>query len=477
MNYAEALQQLSQLGMLGIKPGTERLAEALRRLENPQDRFVSLHIAGTNGKGSTAAFSASLLVQAAGQAQSQANAIKPVRVGLYTSPHLCRVRERIRLTDENAPQLRECSEDEFASALSRIFAACAAPPVVELTFFEVVTAAAFLIFAEQGVEVAVIETGLGGRLDATRLCLAEATVVTSIGFDHTELLGPTLSAIAREKAGIFRPGVPAIVACDDDAARAVLIAEAQRVAAPLWLYEPRGEAGVTKLAELPESLVPALPLVGAHQKRNAALALFGVLSLKLARQPELHAALRRPDVQRAGLSATRWPGRLERIWPAEDSTQAAAIATRLETPLPAGCEVWLDAAHNPEGAEVLARFIADSRGDRALTVLFGVVAGKDAAAMVAPLAHAQQVILTRPPSPRGLDPAQLLPILQRPAEVIADWQPALDRAIAATRPGGILLIYGSLFLIGALRSLWFGEAMDPLWLQDPAARRSAQGTS
>ena len=242
---------------------------------------------------------------------------------------------------------------------------------------------------------------------------------------------------------------------------------------PLHL-QTRDEASVKPLPPLPLALHDAISLAGAHQKRNAALALSAVQALPLPHHPQVYAALRRESVQRAGLAHTLWPGRLERLWPpAQGAPDSATVAARLRTALPAGCEIWLDAAHNPEGAAALSQFLDETRGERPLSILLGVVAGKDAAAMCQPLRAAGQVILTRPPSPRGLDSAQLLPIvspfLTRPAQLADDFSEALRLAIAQTEPSGLLMIYGSLFLIGAIRSLWHAEPMDPLWVQDPMA--------
>jgi dihydrofolate synthase/folylpolyglutamate synthase len=462
MTYARALQYLSQLARFGMKPGTDRLAEVLRRLSDPQERFLCLHIAGTNGKGSTAAFSASLLLHAAAAARGKADSAPP-RIGLYTSPHLCRVRERIQIDGS------ECQEAEFADVVARVKAAAAGPSTIDLTFFEVLTAAAFLLFAERAVRVAVIETGLGGRLDATRLCQAGSTVITSIDLDHTEVLGGTLPEIAREKAGIFRAGVPAFVACDDAAARAMLCAEARRLAAPLWLYDHRGEPEAHPLPALPEKLRAVVPLVGAHQQRNAALALAAVTMLP---DPELAAAAQREAVQSAGLRATRWPGRLERLWPSS-AVDAGALFSRLSALPPPGSEVWIDAAHNPEGSRALSRYLDAVSPAKPLTVLFGVVAGKAAMEMTEPLLRAKRIFLTRPPSPRGLAPEVLavaLGPLGLPAATVVtpdDIDQALRQALRATDDGGLLLIYGSIFLIGAVRSLWFDEPCDPLYLQDP----------
>lgn len=470
MDFAESLQYLANLAPLGIQPGTERLAAVLARLGNPQERFLAIHVAGTNGKGSTSAFCAALLLAAAQAAGS------PTRIGLYTSPHLTRVRERIQL-GEPTSGLRECSEAEFAAALTAVQAAASAMPPVELTFFEVFTAAAFQLFAQQGVELAVIETGLGGRLDATRLCRAGVTVITSIGLDHTEFLGPTLRHIAREKAGIFRAGVPALVACDDAEARAEIRSEAARVGAPLWLYAHQGEPDAQPLPPLPAPLQGLLPLAGQHQHRNAALAVAAATHLP----HPLAEVLKRETVQADGLRLAHWPGRLERLHPGIAGQQALA---ELGVKLAQGVEVWIDAAHNPEGSHALAEFLRTQRQGRPLCVLFGVVAGKSATEMTEPLADAARIFLTRPPSPRGLPPdalAQLLfdaglPMTDR-VETVADqpnepsWKTGLRRALAATPPGGLLMIYGSIFLIGVVRALWHSETVDPLWLQDPAARR------
>lgn len=474
MDYAESLQYLTQLAPLGIQPGTERLAQVLSRLGNPQERFVAIHIAGTNGKGSTSAFCAALLLEAARSVKSS------VRIGLYTSPHLTRLRERIQLGDSagGVSELRECSEAEFAAALTAVQAAAAAGPVVELTFFEVLTAAAFHYFAAQAVELAVIETGLGGRLDATRLCRAGVTAITSIGLDHTELLGPTLRHIAREKAGIFRANVPAVVACDDPEARDELRREAQRVGAPLWLYGHRGEPDAQPLPPLPAPLQALLPLAGQHQHRNAALAIAAVTRLP----HPLAEVLRRETIQADGLRAARWPGRLERIWPHAAAGKQALAELRLT--LAPDIEVWIDAAHNPEGSHALADFLTQERRGRALCVMFGVVAGKSATEMLEPLRDAERIFLTRPPSPRGLPPDALARALtdagampKCPVEVVGDlpdepgWKSALRQALAATPAGGLLMIYGSIFLISAVRAHWYGEVVDPISLQDPAARR------
>lgn len=435
MDYEEARAWLRSLSLHGVQLGTGRVAQALARLGDPQRRFRALHIGGTNGKGSTAAFAAALLLRAARELPPAA-AEGRVRIGLYTSPHLLRLTERVRLSGAADPeQLGECAPAQLAAALQEVRTAAAS---LTLTYFEALTAAAFLLFAQQGVEVAVVEVGLGGRLDATALCNPFCTLITSIGLDHVELLGPTLSDIAREKAGIFRPGVPAYIACRDPLARRVLLGEAARVGAP-----------VADPAPLSPQLAALLPLMGRHQRDNAALALAGVrhAPTKIG-QITAHA-----EVQREGLRAARWPGRLERLLRRPD-----------------GAELWVDAAHNPEGAAALADWLRSEQAGRPLLALFGVVAGKQAEDMLAPLRMAQRVVLTRPPSERGRDPRELLPLLggEHPEVAVEpDVAAALDRALAHTPAGGVLLCYGSIFLVAEVRRLLLNEPADSFAVQDP----------
>ena len=479
--YAAALQHLSQLALYGIQPGTERLAAVLSRLGDPQSIIPAIHIAGTNGKGSTAAYCASLLLQAAGALQKRGGA--STRVGLYTSPHLQRVRERIQFSTDPDSGLRECSEEEFVRALAAVRAAAESAPAVTLTFFEALTALAFVLWREVGVDLAVVETGLGGRLDATRLCAARVTVITSIGLDHVELLGPTLADIAREKAGIFRPGVPAIAAAESAQVRSVLQAEAQRIGAPLRLYQPVDpkylrsleppHASAETVAQprvqpLDAELAAVIPLAGEHQLRNAALAVAAVQQFLDQDDGPLQGLLGDPRLVRDGLSRTRWPGRLERLQPAAFAPQSPAVA------LSSGAELWLDAAHNPEGAAALDLWLEQKLQARPLTVLFGAVAGKQISDMTAPLGRANHVVLTRPPSPRGLSAEELAaklavdPALQKiQMEQVEEVGPALQAALRQTPPGGLLLVYGSIFLIAAVRALVYGEEVDVLTVQDP----------
>ncbi|MES1158229.1 MAG: Mur ligase family protein, partial [Haliangium ochraceum] len=287
--YVDLLARLDRARASGVALGLDSTRAVLSALGDPQRRPVTVHIAGTNGKGSTAAMTAAIL-RAAG-----------ISSGLYTSPHLCRFTERIRIDGGEA-------DGDTLAALAEPIAATG----ISLTYFELATVLAFSMFARAGVEAAVIETGLGGRLDATTTCDPVATAITSIALDHAELLGPTVAHIAREKAGIAKRGVPLFLAPVAPDADAEIAAIAERVGAPLRRFGVEFDAAAVN---------PALG--GAHQTTNAAVA------VALARAAA--GAVGRPLSARhieAGLRDVVWPGR--RDWVAPD-------------PL-------LDCAHHPQGA-------------------------------------------------------------------------------------------------------------------------------
>lgn len=402
MTYARLLEQLFALRRFGMRPGLGGMRALLARLGDPQERLAVVHVGGTNGKGSTAAFVESAL-RAGGK-----------RTGLYTSPHLLRFTERIRLGGA------ELTQQEAAALGERVFAASSG----EHTFFEIATAMAFVAFAERGVDVAVIEVGLGGALDATNVVTRPlVTVVTGIALDHTEVLGDTPAAIAREKAGIFKPRVPAVIACDDLSARVVLLGKAARVRAPAYLFG----------RDFDDGGLPPLGLDGAHQRRNAALARQALALLPSSLRPGR-------EMLADGFARVRWPGRLERL----------------------SARVLVDAAHNEEGARALAAALPD--GER--TLILGVVADKDARAIIEALVpRVRRVIATAPPSPRALAPERLAALIPG-AETATDLQAALR--LAGDDP---VVVAGSVFLVGEARRLVLGEAADPLPVQDPVGQK------
>jgi dihydrofolate synthase/folylpolyglutamate synthase len=418
-SYAAALSRLHGLARLGVRPGLARIGRLMERLGDPQDRFVSLHVAGTNGKGSTAAFLAAVL-QAAGH-----------RTGLYTSPHLCRFTERIQVDGREIPE---------AAVIAGLARALEVEP--ELTFFEAATALAFQHFAEQGVEVAVVETGMGGALDATNLVRPRVSVLTRIDLDHLDIIGPDLPSVAREKAGIIKAGAPAVSAPALPAVQAALELRCAEVGTRLllagrdffWRRERDGLC-VEGEAEGPRRGLQ-LSLAGEHQDENAALCVVALARSGLRFSDQ---ALRR------GLATARWPGRLE---------------------LAAG--VLLDGAHNASAARALAAYLAGL--ERRFTIVMGMLGPRRPEEVMGPLVpHAERFLLTRPRSPRALPPEALEPHTTGvPAELFGTLAPALDRARDLGAP---VLVTGSLYLVGEARGLLLAEPADPVLTADPLPGR------
>ena len=405
----------------------------LAALGSPQLRFPAVLVAGSNGKGSTAA----LLAAMAGAAG--------YRTGLYTSPHLETVEERLRIDGRavGGERLGELLEEVVACAERRL----GHSP----TYFEAVTAAAFLWFAAERVDLAVVEVGLGGRLDATNVCEPVLSLITSISLEHRELLGDTLAAIAREKAGILRAGRPALSWVEDRKAAGALREVAAELGASLHAAEGEVTIAGTAAGGLGSAngwegqavtLVTPLArrelrigLLGRHQAQNLALAV---------RAAELLVGLGFPALDEramaAGAAACRWPGRGEAV------------------PLPGGRRVLLDAAHNAEGAAALGEMLSEI-GPRtgSLDLIFGVLGDKDAGEMLDRLAPlARNLVFTTVPTPRSRAAAELPALLRtaRPgAPALVEPEPAvaLDRTLALG--ADTLVACGSIFLVGELRRL------------------------
>ncbi|MCC3246875.1 bifunctional folylpolyglutamate synthase/dihydrofolate synthase [Methylocystis sp. WRRC1] len=330
---------------------TERLLEALGR---PDLRLPpTIHVAGTNGKGSTIAFLRAML-EAAGK-----------RVHVYTSPHLLRFNERIRLGAEGGGKLVD--DDRLNAALERCEQANGGQPI---TFFEVTTAAAFSLFAETPADWLLLETGLGGRYDATNVIAnPKATIVTSISLDHMEFLGDTVEKIAYEKAGIFKRGAAAIVGFQSEAAEKVLEREARRAGAPLVVagrdFHVREENGRLVFEDERGLLDLPLPrLAGRHQHENAA----GAIAALRAVVPDIPTG-----AIEAGLTRAEWPARLQRL-----------VRGRIVELAPAGAEIWLDGGHNEDGGRVLAEAMAEfhDRAPRPLALICGAQTTKDVGALL-----------------------------------------------------------------------------------------------
>ncbi|HEY1556139.1 MAG TPA: Mur ligase family protein [Kofleriaceae bacterium] len=396
MTYAELLQRLYAARRFGMKLGLDRMRAALDAMGAPDRRLGRVvHVGGTNGKGSTVAMIAAML-RASG-----------ARVATYTSPHLSTLRERVQIDGELA---REAALVEAARDVD-----------AELTFFEQITAIAMAVIARAAVDVTVLEVGLGGRLDATNVVDAPVAVVTGVALDHEAILGTTLEAIAFEKAGIFKRGRSAVIGAAGEPEGTALLAARAR------------DAGAARVVIVePDAPVPEVALAGAHQRRNAAVALAAVAELGVRFDP-------------AALARVTHPGRFER----------------------AG-DLVLDGAHNPHGARALAATLREL-GLRPVLVV-ALSADKDARAIVEALApEVRAVIATRYQQERALSPDALAAACREVARVPVETAGDLEAAVARARQlGGPVLVAGSLFLVGEARARLLGAPADPIALSDPA---------
>ena len=438
MNYDAAVRYLLTLGRelaaptqaAAAKFDLENISVLAERLGRPDRAYPSAHIAGTNGKGSTAAFLESILRHAG------------FRTGLNTSPHLERINERIRINGE------EISDDSFAAIFTRIQAVieellAAHKLRAHPTYFECVTAMAFECFARERVEFGVFEVGLGGRLDATNILLPAVSVITRIDFDHENFLGHSLKEIAREKAGILKKEVPVVVSEQDPKAHEVILTRAKELQCPvlepkrLFRVEQQSEqngfvrARVTEVASGESfELAPSLP--GRFQLENAlnALAAGRYLASRGFR-------ISTKDITQ-GIANTVWPGRLEK--------------------LQSGPDVYLDGAHNPGAARELARFLEQNFAGRKIWMIYGALRDKavdEVAGQLFP--HAVEVIFTEPRTSRAISAPRLAEITSHHASsvtVVSSAEQALDQALAEAGPDDVIFITGSLYLVGQLRHYW-----------------------
>lgn len=410
--YERALRRLLEVPS-SPRLGLERMRELLSRLGDPHLAFRALHVAGTNGKGSVVAF-ADAMLGAAG-----------VRRGRTTSPHLSCATERIVVGDE------PISRERFIALEELVYRAASAMDDAP-TFFERVIAMAFRAFADEGVDVAVVEVGLGGRLDATNTVLPRATAVSKVALDHTQFLGDTLTSVAREKAGILKAGIPAVSALQKPEAEAAIRAVADAVGAPLRVLTPED---VQRLEGVRLGFGH-----GLTARENAALACALVEEAGLVCDPR---------VQREGLRRARWPGRFERV------------ATN---PL-----VVVDGAHNAHAMEALARGIeSDLSLPRPVHVVLGMTRGHDALPFVRELGKLSpasvHVVKARAPRSRPADDlAAEIAGEGLPVTVAGEVGHGLDAATrAAAREGGFVLVTGSLYLVGEARTRLLGVEEDPL---------------
>jgi dihydrofolate synthase / folylpolyglutamate synthase len=452
MDYAAAVTYLLSLGRelaaptqaAAAKFNLENIAVLDERLGHPSGAYPSAHIAGTNGKGSTAAFLESILRHAG------------LRTGLNTSPHLEKINERIRIDG------KEISDQDFAAVFTRIH------EVIERllaesklrahpTYFECVTAMAMEHFARQRVDFAVFEVGLGGRLDATNILAPAVTVITPVDFDHENFLGHSLREIATEKAGILKPKTPVVVAPQFPEAREVILKRAKELVCPVIetnvayrIHETVVNARQASSENFPAGIVTATivevssswsvdiapSLAGNFQVQNALNAVAAARVLATGGLQVMDEAIAE------GISSTEWPGRLEK--------------------LQAHPDVYLDGAHNPAAARELATFLAQNFASRKIWLVYGALRDKsvdEVAGQLFPLAA--EVVFTEPRTPRAISASQLTEIAgyhAHHAETIPDAEKALDHVLANAQPADAIFICGSLYLVGQLRAYWKNRA-------------------
>ena len=443
MSYQSAVERMFALGHeLAQAPSHKfdlaHMQVLLRALDHPERRFPSVLIAGTNGKGSTAATLASIL-RASG-----------LKTGLYTSPHLVRINERIRVNG------KVISDDDFAGLHGEVDDM--AEKLVgrdklpwHPSFFEMMTAIAFEHFVREQVELAVLEVGMGGRLDATNVVDPRVSVITDISLDHQKFLGSTVGEIAREKVGIIRPGgvvvtLPQQPEANDVIGNTILELGARAVNAVPYVppvspgsseyLVPSTEEGKPRdiyrypLAVLGEQILVETPLVGRHQLRNVALAMATALEL----HQQGFSGITAKNIE-TGIRETYWPGRFQ------------VIAAR-----PGWPEMVIDVAHNPAGAWALRSALSERFADRPLIFVFGAMRDKAISEMTEILFPlAERVIATRPENPRAASPEEIQQAATRTGvqvEAVEDVQRAVERARLLANPGTVVVITGSIYLVG-----------------------------
>ena len=404
MNYPDSVNFLYALGneIKSAKLGLERITAVLEALGNPERAFRVVHVAGTNGKGSTCA-----MIEAGLRAAN-------LRTGLFTSPHLIEPTERIQI--DGIP----VSPADFERAFNVVHETAEKLDLdCHPTYFETVTAMAFWLFREKKVETGVIEVGLGGRLDSTNVVQPALTVITPIDFDHEAFLGHTIEAIAGEKAGILKPGIPAVFSRQRPEAAAVLEKRAEELHVPVTRAEEFEIRDLHVDARGSRFSGIVCPLAGEHQVDNAVTAAL---------------ALRALGVSTDGIAEARWPGRIEHVSPNPD--------------------IIIDGAHNPAGARALARYLERFYGNRKIWLVYGAMRDKaidEVAGVLFPLAA--ELVLTAPDTPRALRPEALADFAGR-GHIEPTVAAAIDYARKHASDEDLVVITGSLFVVGEARKLF-----------------------
>jgi len=416
--YYKCIQTLFSLGRFGIKPGLETIRHLLEKLGSPENKFKSVHIAGTNGKGSTASSLASIL-SASG-----------IKTGLFTSPHLIRFNERISINGEHI------SDSEVVEFYEKVKQADTGERPA--TFFEYASAMAFCFFAENGVEYAVIETGMGGRLDATNTITPCASIITTISMDHESFLGNTIKSIASDKSGIIKTGVPVITGVRNHEALKIIENEANGSNSCLLKIDTdfsliQGSDSSYFYKDNNNDLIGNIEigLNGDHQIDNTALCIAACKTLKDQRITK--------NSIRNGLKLVSWPGRLEYI---------------SKSPL-----IILDGAHNPEATEKLCDYLKTVHKDQPVLFIIGMMKDKDHTQSLKPIAEMNpKIIVTESKSPRAEKAGELGSFLKKSfgitSNVIPDLPEAIKKGLSTKKAEEIICITGSLYIVGEAKAFF-----------------------
>ncbi len=438
MNYQEAWEFLDQLQFFKIKLGLDSMNQFLERLGNPHQNLKCIHVGGTNGKGSVGATLCSILTAA------------DYQTGFYTSPHLSSVRERFKIGNTYI------SKEDFARLIKKIHDVLDGS---QITYFECTTTLALLWFAEQQVDCAILEVGMGGRLDATNVVTPLISLITNVSMDHEQYLGTTLAEVSTEKAGIIKPGIPVVSGVANDDSGKVIRQTCDERQAPLFLFD-REFSGSFNPADkscwqyhgLDGEVLVDLPMAlrGNYQVANTSLAL---AALQLLRQQGWKVS---EEQIRTGLEQTFWPGRLELFRLSQEGEQV--------DPRSNGLNFLLDGAHNPAGVKALKHALRDFSRNR-LILVWGAMNDKDLRVTlreIAPLADI--IVFTRPESERSARTSQLkgsLPVAMHQKVVCKEAVPAaLQQARILAGSHDLICIAGSLYLVGIARQLLLGGLID-----------------
>lgn len=432
MDYNECLEYLDSLGKFGIQLGMERIEGLLKELGNPEQQIKTVHVTGTNGKGSVASMITNILLAA------------NLKVGKFTSPHLVKYNERIEINGQ------DISDEDFATAITAT--KVAADSIVKKgvcqqpTQFEILTAAAFLYFYLQKVDYAVIEVGMGGLWDSTNVITPVVSVITNVAMDHSERLGTSIERIAMQKAGIIKEKVPVVTAAEGNEALGPIVTFAMFREAPVYLYGKAfwGTEIESSMAGQKFTLHAGdfyasdyeIKLPGEHQIKNTSLAI--VAAKLVSKQDDRINEL----ALHVGVANTVWPGRLERI-----ATEPDLI---------------LDGAHNPNGAEALRKALDKYYPHEKIHFVFGMMGDKDMSGVVSLLVKPGDVVYTvrADQGARAAEAGILAKLVGQQAQAMPDLSTAYHKALAEAGPDGVVVVCGSLYLVGEFKKLLAAETMN-----------------